>query len=107
MEAAARPLPRLDTTPPVTKMYFADIASSPFYCGWDGRTGWAHTSIAGTEIEWKIEVKGRANIVSEVSSKVITRLCRPLAYCSRSSFCCRVWLCAREGGRRLPTNASC
>src|SRR5579871_2817309 len=24
MEAAARPLPRLDTTPPVTKMYFAD-----------------------------------------------------------------------------------
>jgi hypothetical protein len=30
MEAAAKPLPRLDTTPPVTKMYFADIASSPF-----------------------------------------------------------------------------
>jgi hypothetical protein len=50
-------LPRLDTTPPVTKMYFADIASSPFYCGWDGRTGWARTSIAGSENEWKIEVK--------------------------------------------------
>jgi hypothetical protein len=25
MEAAARPLPKLDTTPPVTKTYFADI----------------------------------------------------------------------------------
>ena len=25
MEAAARPLPSEDTTPPVTKMYFADI----------------------------------------------------------------------------------
>jgi hypothetical protein len=29
MEAAARPLPNEDTTPPVTKMYFADIDSSP------------------------------------------------------------------------------
>src|ERR1035438_3870375 len=25
MEAAARPLPKLDTTPPVTKTYFADM----------------------------------------------------------------------------------
>jgi hypothetical protein len=37
-------------------MYFADIASSPFYCGWDWRTGWARTSIAGSEIEGKIEM---------------------------------------------------
>ena len=29
MEAAARPLPRLDTTPPVTKTYFADIDATP------------------------------------------------------------------------------
>jgi hypothetical protein len=28
MEAAARPFPKEDTTPPVTKMYFADIRSS-------------------------------------------------------------------------------
>jgi hypothetical protein len=28
MEAAANPLPREDTTPPVTKMYFAGICSS-------------------------------------------------------------------------------
>ncbi len=28
MEAAASPLPNEDTTPPVTKMYFADIDSS-------------------------------------------------------------------------------
>ena len=35
MEAAARPLPKLDTTPPVTKTYFADIdATSPLNC-WD------------------------------------------------------------------------
>src|SRR5882757_818124 len=45
MEAAARPLPRLDTTPPVTKMYFADTAS-PLNCGFGWRTGWARSSIA-------------------------------------------------------------
>jgi hypothetical protein len=28
MEAAASPLPNEDTTPPVTKMYFADIVAS-------------------------------------------------------------------------------
>jgi hypothetical protein len=28
MEAAARPLPREDTTPPVTKIYFAAMNSS-------------------------------------------------------------------------------
>jgi hypothetical protein len=28
MEAAASPLPKLDTTPPVTKMYFADIGAT-------------------------------------------------------------------------------
>jgi hypothetical protein len=37
-------------------MYFADIASSPFYCGWNWRTGWARTSIAGSENEGKIEM---------------------------------------------------
>ena len=30
MEAAARPLPKEDTTPPVTKMYFADIRASVY-----------------------------------------------------------------------------
>src|ERR1700748_2567360 len=28
MDAAPRPLPKLDTTPPVTKTYFADIAAT-------------------------------------------------------------------------------
>jgi hypothetical protein len=28
IDAAARPLPKLDTTPPVTKTYFADIAAT-------------------------------------------------------------------------------
>src|SRR5207302_2679715 len=31
IEAAAKPLPNEDTTPPVTKMYFADIASSLYF----------------------------------------------------------------------------
>jgi hypothetical protein len=36
MEAAARPLPKLDTTPPVTKTYFADIDAPSFLdcCDW-------------------------------------------------------------------------
>ena len=43
MEAAASPLPSEDTTPPVTKMYFADIVSSPQLCleicaGWCARS---------------------------------------------------------------------
>src|SRR5579862_2287565 len=31
IDAAASPLPKEDTTPPVTKMYFADIASSLYF----------------------------------------------------------------------------
>src|SRR5215467_13075465 len=43
IEAAASPLPNEDTTPPVTKMYFADIVSSPQLCseicaGWGARS---------------------------------------------------------------------
>ena len=36
MEAAARPLPKLDTTPPVTKTYFADIDATSLLncCDW-------------------------------------------------------------------------
>src|ERR1700735_430915 len=33
IDAAAKPLPNDDTTPPVTKMYFADIAATSFG-GW-------------------------------------------------------------------------
>src|SRR5665213_247935 len=46
MEAAARPLPRLDTTPPVTKMYFADINATSLIVR-DGRARCAQSSIAG------------------------------------------------------------
>ena len=46
MEAAARPLPSEDTTPPVTKMYFADMSATSLFvfeiCAW-----WARLSIAG------------------------------------------------------------
>src|SRR6266567_9444011 len=43
IEAAANPLPNEDTTPPVTKMYFADIVSSSQLClencaGWGARS---------------------------------------------------------------------
>jgi hypothetical protein len=43
MEAAASPLPNEDTTPPVTKMYFADIVASSQLClencaGWGARS---------------------------------------------------------------------
>jgi hypothetical protein len=36
MEAAASPLPKLDTTPPVTKTYFADIDATSLLncCDW-------------------------------------------------------------------------
>src|ERR1700753_2664520 len=41
IDAAARPLPKLDTTPPVTKTYFADIAAtSELECAnWTYRVG--------------------------------------------------------------------
>src|ERR1700750_1425621 len=35
IDAAARPLPKLDTTPPVTKTYFADIAATSLFNCWD------------------------------------------------------------------------
>src|ERR1035441_10800809 len=35
IEAAARPLPKLDTTPPVTKTYFADIGATSLLNCWD------------------------------------------------------------------------
>src|SRR5208283_1447999 len=35
MEAAARPLPKLDTTPPVTKTYFADMGATSLLDAWD------------------------------------------------------------------------
>ena len=47
MEAAASPLPSEDTTPPVTKMYFADISASVYLVVWIGRASGARLSIAG------------------------------------------------------------
>src|ERR1700760_2379557 len=46
IEAAARPLPSEDTTPPVTKMYFADISASAYEVALFGRTRCARLSIA-------------------------------------------------------------
>src|ERR1019366_8663014 len=47
MDAAAKPLPSEDTTPPVTKMYFADISASDYLIVLIGRACGARTSIAG------------------------------------------------------------
>src|ERR671934_1256556 len=44
-EAAASPLPKEDTTPPVTKMYFADILSSPQFARWFVCTGGVHDQL--------------------------------------------------------------
>jgi len=41
------PLPSDDTTPPVTKMYFADICASEYFVVWIGRACGARLSIAG------------------------------------------------------------
>src|SRR5438874_8245120 len=46
IEAAASPLPSEDTTPPVTKMYFADISASLFLIVVIGRAWDARSSIA-------------------------------------------------------------
>src|SRR3978361_756227 len=45
IDAAARPLPSEDTTPPVTKMYFADIAATSSVLNL-GCAGWARPSIS-------------------------------------------------------------
>src|SRR6266567_2187481 len=60
MEAAASPLPRLDTTPPVTKTYFADMnALSSLNFGF-GRTWWAQSSM--TEIRWRRKLRRRKDL---------------------------------------------
>jgi hypothetical protein len=60
MEAAARPLPRLDTTPPVTKTYFADIDATSFLVVWLGRTWWARSSMAEMWMQRKRKIAGHA-----------------------------------------------
>src|ERR1700748_78004 len=51
MEAAARPLPREDTTPPVTKMYFADMSATSLneleVCAWCARLSMAGFGAGG------------------------------------------------------------
>src|SRR5258708_6283614 len=58
MEAAASPLPSEDTTPPVTKTYFADMNSSPLNVDWVLGVGSpAHTGIT----DWAVGVVGVHN----------------------------------------------
>src|SRR3954465_2681863 len=62
IEAADSPLPSEDTTPPVTKMYFADIVSSPQLC-LEICAGWCAQSIMTEKVgvaTWKNCKKPRA-----------------------------------------------
>src|ERR1035438_3854858 len=56
IEAAARPLPKLDTTPPVTKTYFAVIAATSLFGFGIGRTGWAQSSMAELQFRKKRKI---------------------------------------------------
>src|SRR5580698_2532890 len=59
MEAAARPFPNEDTTPPVTKMYLADISATSLddleVCAWCARLSIAGLGGLG---KWKIRARG-------------------------------------------------
>ena len=61
MEAAASPLPSDDTTPPVTKMYFADMSATSFLDVLIGRAGWARLSIS--EVDWQRKVENAGRII--------------------------------------------
>jgi hypothetical protein len=50
-------LPKLDTTPPVTKTYFAVIAATSLFDFEIGRTGWAQSSMAELQTGWKVEIR--------------------------------------------------
>src|SRR5215475_2422655 len=70
IEAAARPLPKEDTTPPVTKMYFADIASS-LYFGLENCAGWRARSIMA-------EIGGEGNVENRVADCATIRHIPPI-----------------------------
>ena len=57
MEAAASPLPREDTTPPVTKMYFADMSATSLteleVCAWCARLSIAGSGDGGNGLTFR------------------------------------------------------
>src|SRR5271155_1475276 len=57
MEAAARPLPSEDTTPPVTKMYFADMSATSLdeleVCAWCARLSIAGLGCGGNGLTFE------------------------------------------------------
>src|SRR3984885_1293557 len=69
IEAAARPLPKLDTTPPVTKTYFADIdATSLLDCAdWPYQVGTIKYDRHSTAKKQKI--RSRIDQVKTAASK--------------------------------------
>jgi hypothetical protein len=64
MEAAAKPFPKLDTTPPVTKTYFADIGATSILecCDWTYLVGTIkyRRDWGGKKVEKRVGVKSGA-----------------------------------------------
>src|SRR6266513_529491 len=78
MEAAASPLPSEDTTPPVTKMYFADIVSSPQLCleicaGWCARSIMTEGDAEGNG-QIRLRASGFRRLASDVRLRDLNRL---------------------------------
>src|ERR1039457_7720028 len=77
MEAAARPLPSEDTTPPVTKMYFADISASAYLVVLIGHACGARLSIAGMTgggnglAGWDFKSDGRPAVWGQTGSREV------------------------------------
>jgi hypothetical protein len=63
MEAAASPLPKLDTTPPVTKTYFADICATSRLNVWD----W--TYLVGTIKYGRVSYANKVEIQAEYTER--------------------------------------
>src|ERR1700733_12098191 len=88
MEAAARPFPNEDTTPPVTKMYFADMSATSLdeleVCAWcarlsiaglSGRSKWQIVCLENGP-KWRQEWEVERRAVSEDCEKGLA-ICPP------------------------------
>src|SRR5271156_5352265 len=64
MDAAESPLPSDDTTPPVTKMYFADMSATSYLFDWDGCAVGARLSIAGFWVGCNVVGLGGSGLIS-------------------------------------------
>src|ERR1700751_2844816 len=83
IDAAASPLPKEDTTPPVTKMFFADIASSLYFvlgkmCRWRAQSIMTEKPVEGN-VEKPANLAISVRLPDVVQYSGITTL--PPVYC--------------------------